>query len=241
MRVNMPVTNVEVPLKESSMIVSKTDLKGQITYINRDFLEISGFTEQELIGASHNIVRHPDMPPEAFEDFWTTLKAGRPWIGLVKNRCKNGDYYWVEAHAAPLIENGQVAGYVSVRKKPSRHQVEQAEQVYRLFREKKAGNLKVEFGGVVKSTVLRRLNVFRGMSIKARLTSVISLIGLLLVAIGGMGLYGMSKSDEGLEGVYKIRTVALGQVTSINRLLLQNRRLGNDHVADAGEHRHAFR
>ena len=93
MRVNMPVTNVEVQLQDSSMIVSKTDLKGQITFINRDFLEISGFTEQELMGAPRNIVRHPDMPAETFADLWQTLKAGRPWTGLVKNRCKNGDYY----------------------------------------------------------------------------------------------------------------------------------------------------
>jgi methyl-accepting chemotaxis protein len=120
MKINLPVTQHEVELQEHTLIVSKTDLKGRITYINRDFLQISGFTEDELIGEAHNIVRHPDMPVEAFEDFWRSLKAQRPWVGLVKNRCKNGDYYWVEAHAAPIVENGQVTGYMSVRRKARR-------------------------------------------------------------------------------------------------------------------------
>lgn len=92
MRTNMPVTGKEVTLRDDTLIVSKTDLKGRITYINRDFLEISGFSADELLGEPHNIVRHPDMPPEAFQDLWETLKAGRPWTGYVKNRCKNGDH-----------------------------------------------------------------------------------------------------------------------------------------------------
>ena len=120
MRNNQPVTQNEVQLDAQSLIVSKTDLKGQITYINKDFIDISGFTEAELIGQPHNIVRHPDMPIEAYEDMWRDLKAGRPWTGYVKNRCKNGDHYWVIATATPIRENGQVVGYMSVRRKPAR-------------------------------------------------------------------------------------------------------------------------
>jgi methyl-accepting chemotaxis protein len=131
MKINMPVTNIEIELKDTSSIVSKTDLKGRITYINRDFLEISGFTEQELIGASHNIVRHPDMPPAAFADLWNTVKAGKPWNGLVKNRCKNGDHYWIEANVAPVRENGEIVGYMSVRSKVTRKQIEDIEPIYR--------------------------------------------------------------------------------------------------------------
>ncbi|MGZ4981680.1 MAG: PAS domain-containing protein, partial [Methylobacter sp.] len=119
MKKNLPVTDVEYSLTERDSVVSKTDLKGIITYINEDFLRISGFTQQELIGSSHNIVRHPDMPPEAFEDMWRSLKAGRPWTGIVKNRCKNGDFYWVLANATPIHENDQLIGYMSVRSKPS--------------------------------------------------------------------------------------------------------------------------
>ena len=95
MRTNLPVSQKEVLLTEKTLIVSKTDIKGVITYINKDFLEISGFSAAELIGHPHNIVRHPDMPVEAFADLWRTLKENRPWTGLVKNRCKNGDFYWV--------------------------------------------------------------------------------------------------------------------------------------------------
>jgi methyl-accepting chemotaxis protein len=107
MRTNLPVTSNEVVLKDTTLIVSKTDLQGRITYINKDFLDISGFTEAELIGEPHNLVRHPDMPAEAFADFWNNLKQGRPWSGYVKNRCKNGDFYWVLANASPIFENGQ--------------------------------------------------------------------------------------------------------------------------------------
>lgn len=92
MRTNLPITNQEYLLRDGMNIVSRTDLKGRITYINDDFIEASGFTEAELIGEPHNLVRHPDMPEEAFADLWSTLKAGRPWTGLVKNRCKNGDF-----------------------------------------------------------------------------------------------------------------------------------------------------
>jgi len=127
----MPVTNREAELKDTSSIVSKTDVKGTITYINRDFMEISGFSEQELIGHNHNIVRHPDMPPAAFEDLWNTVKAGKPWSGIVKNRCKNGDHYWVEANVAPIREGNQVVGYLSVRSKPTRQQIEAVEPLYR--------------------------------------------------------------------------------------------------------------
>jgi len=152
MKTNMPVTNVEYSLKESDSIVSKTDLKGMITDINEDFLRVSGFTKAELIGFPHNIVRHPDMPPEAFADMWKALKENRPWTGLVKNRCKNGDFYWVLANATPFYENDQLAGYMSVRSKPSRDQVDAADAAYRLFKEGKAGNLKIRDGKVVKST-----------------------------------------------------------------------------------------
>ena len=113
------------------VLISKTDTKGIITYCNDEFENISGYSRAELIGKSHNIVRHPDMPPQAFEWLWDTLKQGLPWRGVVKNRCKNGDHYWVRATVAPIIENNQVNGYVSVRQEPTRAQVLEAESLYR--------------------------------------------------------------------------------------------------------------
>ena len=150
MRTNLPVTNVEKFLSDDSLIVTKTNLKGVITYANREFVEISGFSEQELIGEPHNIVRHPDMPPEAFKDLWDTLKQGRPWTGLVKNRCKNGDFYWVLANVAPIIEGGKATGYISVRRKAAADMIAAHDKVYRLFREKKQGNLKILYGKAVR-------------------------------------------------------------------------------------------
>lgn len=130
MRRNLPVTNNERSVGEDVTIISTTDTRGIITYVNQEFVEISGFTEEELLGHSHNIVRHPDMPPAVFKDLWETIKSGRSWRGVVKNRCKNGDYYWVDAYVTPVYENDRLVGYQSVRTKPTREQIEQAERLY---------------------------------------------------------------------------------------------------------------
>ena len=108
MRNNQPVSQREYAFPDQQRPISTTDLKGQITYCNDIFAEVSGFARDELIRAPHNLVRHPDMPPAAFADLWRTLKAGRSWMGLVKNRCKNGDHYWVSAFATPVIRDGAV-------------------------------------------------------------------------------------------------------------------------------------
>jgi len=138
MRINHPVTDREVLMKPGTILVTRTNLKGIITYANDAFIEISGFTKAELVGSNHNVVRHPDMPPAAFEDLWTTLKSGRPWTAPVKNRTKSGDYYWVEANVTPVYRNGKVDEYLSVRYAPSREQIEQAETLYRQLNANKA-------------------------------------------------------------------------------------------------------
>ncbi|MGB0129336.1 MAG: PAS domain-containing methyl-accepting chemotaxis protein, partial [Rhodocyclaceae bacterium] len=196
MRKNLPVTAVEHVMQDDQMIVSRTDLKGQITYVNRDFLEISGFAEQELIGAPHNLVRHPDMPPEAFDDLWKTLKAGRPWIGLVKNRCKNGDFYWVEAHVTPLTENGRVTGYMSVRKKPTREQVDTATRTYARFRAGEAHGLAVHRGGVVKTGFLQRLNLLRRTSLKGAIIAAVAGTAFALAVVGWLGVHHVSLANQ---------------------------------------------
>jgi len=223
MRMNTPVTNVEYELRDDSSIVSKTDLKGLITYVNPEFIEAAGFTEKELIGQPHNLVRHPDMPEQAFADLWATLKKGRPWTGMVKNRRKNGEHYWVVANATPIFEGTSCIGYMSVRSKPTRTQVDSATAAYRLFKEGRQGNLCIKEGKVVKNNPLQKLNLFAHMTIKARLIMVIAILSVLLVAIGVVGLVGMDKADEGLRTVYEDRTIALGQVTDIGRAILRNR------------------
>ncbi len=131
MKKNLPVNDREQTFPDTCQIVSSTDLKGIIAHANPAFIDISGFTYDELKNKSHNIVRHPDMPPAAFQNLWDTLKQGRPWMGIVKNRCKNGDYYWVDAFVTPVFENGQVAGYESVRFKPCAETVARAEVLYK--------------------------------------------------------------------------------------------------------------
>src|SRR5215469_12721051 len=134
MRVNEPITDHEIEIPDGEPLVSRTDRGGRIVFANHVFVESSGFSEQELVGEPHNIVRHPHMPKEAFANLWATIKAGRPWDGLVKNRRKNGDFYWVRANVTPVVENGQVTGYTSIRSKPSRAETGAAEQAYSRIR-----------------------------------------------------------------------------------------------------------
>ncbi|EOQ96777.1 putative aerotaxis receptor [Leptospira wolbachii serovar Codice str. CDC] len=130
MRKNLPITDTEIEFQEGTKITSKTDLKGIITYVNEDFLRVSGYTEEELIGQPHNLIRHPNMPIAAFQDLWDTIKAQNSWVGVVKNRCKNGDYYWVDANVSPIYEDGKHIGYMSVRTKATKDQIHNAETLY---------------------------------------------------------------------------------------------------------------
>lgn len=130
MRSNLPVTNVEKTFREDTPLISTTNLKGQITFVNDAFVAISGFDRDELLGQPHNLVRHPDVPPAVFADMWSKLKEGMPWIGVVKNRCKHGGFYWVKAYVTPIIESGSCIGYQSVRTLPTAGQKGRAQAVY---------------------------------------------------------------------------------------------------------------
>jgi len=138
MKINMPVTDHEVQMKAGDILVTRTNMKGIITYANDAFVQISGYTRDELVGKNHNIVRHPDMPTAAFEDLWMCIKAGNPWTAPVKNRTKNGDYYWVEANVTPVYKKGRVDEYLSVRYAPSRQQINVAEDLYQQLNANKA-------------------------------------------------------------------------------------------------------
>jgi methyl-accepting chemotaxis protein len=214
MKTNLPVTQKEVLLGAGQSIVSTTDLKGQITYINRVFLDISGFAESELLGQAHNIVRHPDMPPEAFADLWNTLKAGRPWTGLVKNRCKNGDHYWVVANATPTYQNGAVTGYMSVRTAPTREQIEAADGAYRMFREGRAAGLAIVEGQVVKSG-FSLSGWLKNRTIAQRIFGICSLLTAGMLLVGGLGMMAVGDSDSRLQTVYVDRVVPLQQLKEV--------------------------
>ncbi|HEY9192647.1 MAG TPA: PAS domain-containing methyl-accepting chemotaxis protein [Methyloversatilis sp.] len=194
MKINMPVTQKEVFLEPGKPIVTKTDLKGIITYANESFVSISGFSRDELIGASHNVVRHPDMPPEAFQDLWDTVKAGRPWRGLVKNRAKNGDHYWVEAFVTPMTENGKTVGYQSVRNIPKREEVAAAESLYRAVRDKTAplpktqiSREKLGLGAIVWLTALTSGVLAIAGAALGGTTGIVLAVLAALIGLGGAG------------------------------------------------------
>ncbi|SDH83987.1 methyl-accepting chemotaxis protein [Propionivibrio dicarboxylicus] len=180
MKKNLPVTNVETLLPENEFIYSRTDLKGQITEANEAFCAVSGFTREEMIGEPHNMVRHPDMPEAAFADMWRDLKAGRPWRGIVKNRRKDGGFYWVVANASPVRENGQVVGYQSVRSRPAPAEIAAADAAYRKIN---AGDksLVIKHGKAVKNrsaAVTGLLSLRTQMRVLAVLTLVLAGIDL---------------------------------------------------------------
>ncbi|MBO1270269.1 methyl-accepting chemotaxis protein [Shewanella sp. 4t3-1-2LB] len=131
MRKNLPVTDRERTFSENQKLISVTDLNGTITECNHAFVDISGYSKEELIGQPHNLVRHPDMPAEAFRNMWEYLKQGKPWMGIVKNRCKNGDFYWVNAYVTPMTENGKIVGFQSVRTKAKPQDIERCNALYR--------------------------------------------------------------------------------------------------------------
>ncbi len=179
MRNNQPVTQREYPLQDGAVIISWTDAKGNITFANDDFVEASGFTPEELMGQPQNIVRHPDMPPEAFRDLWATIKTGNPWVGLVKNRRKNGDHYWVKATVTPTPDGG----YMSVRTRPTRQEIESAEACYKSLRENP--EKRIEGGKPAPSTLGRLKRRFMDLNLSTKLwISTLSSVLVILLCAG---------------------------------------------------------
>ena len=206
MRNNEPVTGREYPFPQGQTVISYTDLKGQITRANNIFIELSGFSKEELIGKPHNLVRHPDMPPEAFRDMWDTLKKGRPWSGLVKNRRKDGDHYWVRAYASPLADG---SGYVSVRVAPSREEITFTENLYSKMRSNESVHL--DEGLVVSNNAFAKfIRPLSKLSIAARLW--------LLIANGIVG-FGVAFAGEffhlGMESLMML--LVLGTVALVTQ------------------------
>lgn len=189
MRVNMPVTGQEHVFPEDVTLMSVTDAKGRIVYANSAFVRISGYEAAELRGKAHNIVRHPDMPAEAFADMWHTLKSGSSWTALVKNRCKNGDHYWVRANATPVVRNNELVGYMSVRTRPRVEEIEAAELMYSRFRDGTQGSRKFFRGLVVRSGWLRCLSWTQSLMLGPRLAGALFLAWMSSLAlIAALGL-----------------------------------------------------
>ena len=199
MRNNQPVTQQEYPLTEETVLISRSDLKGNVTYANPTFVEVSGYSRDELIGAPHNLIRHPDMPEAAFADLWKTLKSGTTWQGLVKNRRKNGDHYWVHATLAPLRDGDRIVGYTSVRRKASPKAVAKAEKVYAEMREKgKSRHYTLVRGAIRRKGLTGIISRFKFTSLRAKLIGMVLASVLLLGMAGALGIYGLVASGERL-------------------------------------------
>jgi len=189
MRTNEPVTQRERELPDGATLMSTTDVQGRIRYPNATFVQVSGYDRDELVGAPHNIIRHPDMPEAAFADLWRTLEGGEPWSGLVKNRRQDGDHYWVSANAVPLVRDGRTIGYMSVRTKPSRDAVAGAEALYRQVREGRATGIRFHKGIVLRTGAMAWTNALKTMPVRWRLR--LGLAALLPVTAGAAWAAGL--------------------------------------------------
>ncbi len=217
MRDNQPVFDHEYVLSESQSPISRTDLDSVITFVNADFCEASGFTEEELIGQPHNMVRHPDMPPEAFADMWKHLKAGQSWTGMVKNRRKDGGYYWVLANASPMFENGRMVGYASVRLKPTGQHIAAVSSVYKQIRAGQASGLSIERGLVVRSGLMGLWDKLSNLGIAGRINLLIGVLITAMLGIGITGVSGMHSANRAVAAMYREGAQATAYLDTIAR------------------------
>ncbi|HEY1930445.1 MAG TPA: methyl-accepting chemotaxis protein [Acetobacteraceae bacterium] len=222
MRVNEPITSREAEVPDGEPLVSRTDPGGRITFVNRVFQSVSGFTEEELVGSAHNIVRHPHMPAAAFANLWATINAGRPWDGLVKNRAKSGDFYWVRANVTPLMEAGKIAGFISIRGKPTPAQVAAAERTYAAIRAGEARNIELRDGEIVAcGWRARTADTMR--SLLGRVIAAVVATAAVVSAVGWLGYSGMALSNGVLRHVYENDLVAVDQLRGVVDRVRDNR------------------
>lgn len=213
MRTNLPINTKETLLPEHRLIISTTDLQGHITYCNDLFINVSGFSKEELLGQPHNIVRHPDMPPEAFRSLWANVQSGLPWEGVVKNRRKDGGFYWVYAQVVPVFQNMQIKGYLSVRKKPTREEIDQAEQLYNRVKKRTAKISPLTLPKANRGLPRRSWIAFCGLTICAALAAASHtfswpdwsgwLLGLIAIFLGIFGFCAAKKTTKRLRVLLK--------------------------------------
>ncbi|MEW6695633.1 MAG: methyl-accepting chemotaxis protein [Pseudomonadota bacterium] len=221
MRNNQPVTQREFAFDGRQTLLSTTDPKGRISYANSAFIAVCGFDGAELMGQPHNIVRHPDMPPEAFADMWATIKGGESWTALVKNRRKNGDHYWVRANATPMVRDGQLTGYLSVRTAPTRAEVEAAEALYRRFREGRAQGLAFHKGLIVRTGWQAWRSTLQKLSTAARVRLAVWGAALLPVLTGVViAAQGGSWAAEGAVAAAALLAALLADVFLTRQILV---------------------
>lgn len=219
MRQNLPVTQKDYAFPADQTLISITDLKGRITYCNSNFVAVSGYSEAELLGQPHNLVRHPDMPEEAFRDMWATIESGLPWTALVKNRRKNGDHYWVRANATPVRDGDRTVGYLSVRTRPSDEEIRQFDTLYARMRdEAAAGRLRhvLHRGQVRRADLLGRTLQFLRPELRGRIAGLATLAAPGPLLASWLGAPGWA---QGLAAAATIGTASAGLISIMLRPL----------------------
>jgi len=238
MRKNLPVTERERTFPKEQQLISSTDIKGTILHCNDAFASISGFSREELVGKPHNVVRHPDMPEAAFKTMWSYLQQGKPWMGLVKNRCKNGDYYWVNAYVTPVTEHGRIVGYESVRTVPSRAQVAHAELLYKAINDgkntNKAGS---DLASDLRWSVLPLIAVIISSILWWAVGSVAAAIAFALTTVLGYGL-GVMRYKQSLNSLLELMPTAFTDTLAIASYAKHQGRQGQLEVALLAESAH---
>lgn len=206
MRNNQPVTQKQINIPEGSILSTTTDLNGTILTATDDFVEVSGFKREDMIGQPHNMIRHPDVPAAVFQDLWITLKKGKPWNAIVKNRASNGDHYWVEANASPIVENSQIVGYVSVRTPATSKQIEAAEKLYK---DVASGKILLQ-EGIPKNRLQvwkEKINVINRLKVKTRVYLAVWLPLLMALILGVQSVFEQYNTKQEMERLAVLMTL----------------------------------
>ncbi|RVT45543.1 PAS domain S-box protein [Rheinheimera sediminis] len=238
MRNNLPVTEKERTFPKEQQLISSTDIKGTILHCNDAFVSISGFSKEELVGKPHNIVRHPDMPEAAFKTMWDYLQQGKPWMGLVKNRCKNGDHYWVNAYVTPVTEHGRIVGYESVRTVPTRAQVAHAEQLYKAIKDgKNTHNAGSDVASDLRWSILPWVAVLVSSILWWTLGSGVAAVAFALTAVLAY-VVGVVRYKQSLNSLLSLLPTAFTDALAVASYAKHQGRLGQLEVALLAESAH---
>lgn len=202
-------------LAEDDVLISRSDRQGRITYANQTFVDVSGYALDELMGEPHSLFRHPSMPQAVFKNLWATIEAGKTWQGLIKNRRKSGEGYWMHTTIAPLLDGERVVGYTSIRRKATANAIAQAERVYAAMQTGKARGFKLHYGAIRRTGLRGWVKRFSFSSMQAKLMGMVMAAVLLLVLAGAAGVYGLTSSAErlrtlnqtGLEGISDLQQI----------------------------------
>ena len=208
-------TSAVYQIADDEVLISRSDLQGKITYANQTFVEVSGYSLDEMMGEPHSLFRHPSMPKAVFKNLWETIEAGKTWQGLIKNRRQSGEAYWMHTTVAPLLDGERVVGYTSIRRKASAKAITRAEHVYAAMQQGKVRGYKLHYGAIRPAGVRGWIKRFSFSSMQAKLMGMVLASVLLLVIAAAAGVYGLTSSAErlrtlnqtGLEGVTDLQQI----------------------------------